>query len=221
MRLEDGWFWPDREHHMNAWVANPKNRMIINGRPAYQGKKQTALIDLCANFRTAIDVGSHIGMWTYNLAVAFDVVRCFEPMAEHRSCFARNVEAENVILYPLALGDRSAMVGMKTNETSTGDTYVQGDGDTQMEMLDSFEFQGVDCIKIDAEGFEENILRGGVETIKRCRPVICVEQKRDMACKFGLEPLGAVRFLESLGYVVVREIGGDYLLSMPEAPDAA
>jgi len=73
----------------------------------------------------------------------------------------------------------------------------------------------VDFIKIDCEGYEENVLRGAIETIKRDRPVIIVEQKRDMAtARFGLEPLGAVKFLQSLGYQVAQEISGDYLMVM-------
>ena len=57
------------------------------------------------------------------------------------------------------------------------------------------------------------MLRGAVETIERDRPVIIVEQKRDMATsRFGLEPLGAVKFLQSLGYKVAQEISGDYLM---------
>ena len=57
------------------------------------------------------------------------------------------------------------------------------------------------------------MLRGAIETIKRDLPVIIVEQKRDMAtARFGLEPLGAVKFLQSLGYEVKQEISGDYLM---------
>ena len=72
-----------------------------------------------------------------------------------------------------------------------------------MVTLDSLQLTEVDFIKIDCEGYEENVLRGAVETIERDRPVIIVEQKRDMAtARFGLEPLGAVKFLQSLGYKV-------------------
>lgn len=220
MKFEDGWYWPDTEHHMNAWVAAPKNRIMLNSRPAYQGKKQLALLKLCKNFRTAIDIGAHIGTWTYNLAPRFQTVRCFEPIRAHRECFARNIEAENVIMYPIALGATRGQVAMYTNDTSSGDSWVKFDGecDTPMETLDSFDFVDVDLMKLDCEGFEESVLRGGQETIIRCQPVVCVEQKRDMARKFGLEPQGAVRFLESLGYKVATEIGGDFLCVPPTAP---
>lgn len=223
MKFADSWWWPDSENHMNAWIADPKNRVIMSGRPAYQGKKQQALLRLCKHFRTAIDVGAHIGTWTYNLAPLFKTVRCFEPIRAHRECFARNIEAENVVMYPIALGSARGKVSMFTNDTSSGDSWVRFDGecDTQMETLDSFEFAEIDLMKLDAEGFEESILRGARATILKCQPVICVEQKREMARKFGLEPQGAVRFLESLGYQVAKEIGGDYLMTPLAMPAAA
>lgn len=218
MKLEHGWWFPDGEQHMNAWIADPRNRVMMNGRAAYQGKKQLALLKLCRRFRTAIDVGSHIGMWTYNLAPLFQTVRCFEPVLEHRSCFARNIEAENVIIYPIALGAERGRVSITTGPTSSGDSWVDGEGDIRMETLDSFDFRDIDLIKIDCEGYEENVLRGAQQLLLHCQPVVCVEQKRDMARKFGLEPKGAVRYLESLGYTVAQEISGDFFMSPGMAP---
>lgn len=41
--------------------------------------------------------------------------------------------------------------------------------------LDSFDLQRADWLKIDAEGAELEILKGGIETIKRCRPKVLLE----------------------------------------------
>lgn len=217
MRLADGWYWPDRETHMCQWMADPRNRVMLNGRPAYQGKKQIAALKLCEStaMRTALDVGAHIGTWAYNLAPVFRTVRCFEPVQEHRDCLTMNLVAENVYIMPVALGDRAGMVTMYTGPNSTGDTWVDPKvpgGSVQMMTLDSLEYDDVDFIKIDAEGFEEPILRGAAKTIRKCAPVICVEQKRDFPRKYGLQPQGAVAYLETLGYRVAQEIGGDYLM---------
>lgn len=214
MIFRDGWYWPDSEKHMIEWLANPKNRVTLNGRVSYQGKKQQALLALCKRFRCAIDVGSHVGTWSYNLAKVFETVRAFEPIADHRACFAANVVASNVIVYPVALGDKPGSVEMYSGPHSSGDSWVKPGvrGDIDMVTLDSFHFDEVDCLKIDTEGFEESILRGAEQTLLRCKPVLCVEQKRDFAKKYGLQPQGAIPYLKSLGYVVAREIGGDYLL---------
>jgi len=213
MKQADGWHWPDGERHMIEWMMDTKNRMFINGRPAYQGKKQMRTLDQCplTNRRTMIDAGAHIGLWAYNFAPFFSRIEAFEPVEAHRECFKENVLANHVTLHPFALGERSDTVHIRVNPSSTGDSWVQGKGEIQMHPIDKFEFADVDLIKVDAEGYEEFILRGAEKTIITWRPTIIVEQKRDMAVKFGLKPLGAVKYLNDLGYKVVDEISGDYI----------
>lgn len=219
MKHVDSWYFPDGEKHLPEWMANPKARMIINGRPAYQGKKQLAAIAECGlrgRTRTAIDVGGHIGLWSFNLAHAFGRVHAFEPVAAHRACFEKNLDVpalvEKVLLHPVALGMQEGSVSIKTAPTSSGDSWVSGDGDIPMHTLDSFDLQDIDLIKIDCEGYEENVLRGAMQTISTWRPVIMVEQKRDMASeRFGLGKLGAVQLLLDMGYRVAAELSGDYV----------
>ena len=227
MKLVDGWWWPDGEQHMLEWIANPKNRMILNGRPSYQGKKQLAALSYLdmQHRRTMIDVGAHIGLWSFNFAHWFKKIEAFEPVEAHRECFNKNVldalakdgtKTEGVDLRPYALGDHEAMVAISVNPTSSGDSWVKGKGTVPMKTLDSFAFTEVDFIKVDCEGYEEFVLRGAVETIKQWKPFIVVEQKRDMANKFGLKPQGAVKFLEAMGYWTVQTLSGDFFMQHAE-----
>lgn len=216
MKTADSWHWPDRERHMIDWIATPKARMILNGRPAYQGKKQVTALDLCnmQHRRTFIDVGAHIGMWSFNFSHWFKAVEAFEPVAEHRDCWQANMQTrqDEVTLHPYALGERGAMVSIHTDASSTGDSRISGAGKIEMKTLDSFAFADVDLIKIDCEGYEEFVLRGAETTLKEWKPAIVVEQKRDMALRFNLKPLGAVIYLKSLGYETVNEISGDFFM---------
>lgn len=231
MKQVGPWAFPDNEHHLIEWMASPKGYRVINGRPSYQGKKQLRAMDFVPldRRRVAIDVGAHIGLWSFNLAHWFDKVEAFEPVEAHRACFLKNVfesedmpidkvaktgfNTEKIALHPFALGEREDMVTIHTSPTSSGDSWVKGKGSIQMKTIDSFGFENVDFCKCDCEGYEEFIFRGAANMIERCHPVICVEQKRDMAStRFGLKPLGAVKFLISMGYKVVAEISGDYIL---------
>lgn len=222
MKFVDRWWWPDGEQHMIEWLADPKNRVMLNDRPAYQGKKQQLALYHCApeRRRTMIDCGAHIGLWSYNFAHWFDLVTAFEPVDAHRECWIKNVPLSGAKIgacevAPCALGEREDMVTIRVNPTSTGDSWVKGKGTVPMKTLDSFGFEDVDFIKVDAEGYEEFILRGAEFTLKHWKPVVCVEQKRTMAEKFGLKPMGAVKYLIGLGYKVVGEISGDYILKVP------
>lgn len=217
MIYADGWWFPDGETHLMKWMANPKVRMAMNGRPAYQGAKQKAAMELCTQFRTAVDVGGHVGLWSFNLAHAFDRVHAFEPVADHRECFVRNTEGlANIDLHACALGDREGSVRIRTEPTSSGDSRVDGAGDIPMHTLDSFHLDHVDLIKIDCEGFELFVLRGAEELLARQKPVIVVEQKPGHAVKYGLGDREALPFLESMGYRLAREMAGD-LIMVPAA----
>ncbi len=103
------------------------------------------------------------------------------------------------------------MISIATEQGSSGNSTVAGPGEIRMLTLDSLDLQDVDFIKVDVEGFEENVLRGGEATLATWRPIVIVEQKRTMAARFGLPILGAVDFLKSLGYSVAQEISGDFI----------
>lgn len=214
MKFIADWWFPDHEEHFPQWMLVPKNKVVINGRCSYQGRKQLAVLQHLGDGpkRLAVDVGGHVGTWSFNLAKAFERVVAFEPVEDHRACFVANVPDANVELLPYALGKEPGLVTITTTKGSSGDSKVTGAGSIEMRTLDSFEFQNMDLGKLDAEGYEENILRGAEETIKRCKPLIIVEQKRDMAAKMGLETLGAVKLLQSWGYRVVQEYSGDYIM---------
>ena len=90
---------------------------------------------------------------------------------------------------------------------------VAGAGDIPMRRLDDFNFQDVDFLKIDCEGYELFVLRGATELLKRCRPCIIVEQKPGNAQKFGLQETEAVPYLQSLGAVLRAVKSGDFVMS--------
>lgn len=215
MKKFDHWFFPDHEKHLieNMRAVNKR----VDGRLAYQYKKFEAAFERCNKFEVAIDVGAHVGLFSYWAAKKFDRVVAFEPVAAHRECFKKNVEADNVELFDCALGAAEGTVSIDTTEGSSGDSKVgTAVGDIPMRTLDSFNLQKVDFIKADCEGFEENVFLGAGETIRKWKPVIIVEQKRLMATRFGLQPLGAVKLLQKMGYAIAQEISGDFILVPPK-----
>jgi FkbM family methyltransferase len=221
MKEFGGWQFPDHELHLIEWMKKVND--LKDGRLRYQGKKQDAAMKLCKQFRTAVDVGAHVGLWSYYLERQFDHVEAFEPVSAHRECFLMNLadseraSADGAIpgftLHACALGDHEGSISISTETGSSGNSFISGDGDIPLKRLDDFNLQDVDYIKLDAEGGELPALRGGEETIKRCRPCIIVEQKPGRAQKFGLPETGAVAYLQSLGAVLRQEISGDFLMS--------
>lgn len=214
MKHFGGWYFPDRETHLIDWLK--KAGTEVDGKLQYQGKKLDAALAHVKQFRTAIDIGAHVGLWSFYLQKRFETVVAFEPVEEHRLCFARNVPRERVLMFPVAVGETSGKVAIHTAQSSSGDSWVSGDGDIDMVALDKvalLETEQVDFLKADCEGYELFALRGAEQLLRRCRPVVIVEQKPGRAQKFGLPETGAVDFLRDLGAKLRAEISGDFILS--------
>jgi FkbM family methyltransferase len=216
VKLAHSWYWPDHETHLIEWLDKTPP-YVLNGRKAYQGNKQAVALRHCRSFHTAIDVGAHIGLWSFNLACRFEMVHAFEPVAEHRECFAKNVTADEVVLHDCALGAAPGHVSMDVAPGSSGDSKVTAGDEVEVRTLDSFGIRNVDFIKIDCEGYETSVVQGARETILQWKPTIIVEQKRDFGARFGFRPKEAVELLVSWGYKEVAEYGGDHIMVPREA----
>lgn len=204
---------PEGETHLVEWMMAVGD--VVDGRYAYQHKKLVAALGHVKQFRHAVDVGSHVGLWAFYLAKKFERVTCFEPVAAHRECWIKNIDAPNAHLVHYALGDRAAQVTLHTGESSSGDTYIMEGGEHPAEMrtLDSFGLKDVDLLKVDAEGFESAIINGGETTIRWWKPVVIVEQKPGHGAKFGVSDTAAIPVLEGWGAKVRQVMSGDYILS--------
>lgn len=227
---QGGWWLPEGEKHLQEWMRKVNDRR--GGRLLYQGRKYRMALQFVKQRRVAVDVGAHVGLFSWQMAQDFAQVHAFEPMSEHRECWVANMGTgvERATLYPFALGEAPGMVRVVTRTPgSSGDTGIDPDaersslraavGDVgeecELRTLDSFELQHVDFLKADCEGFELFVMRGAIETLKRCKPCIMVEQKPETggAQRYGVGVIDAVKFLESLGAKRRGGLQGDYFLS--------
>ena len=87
----------------------------------------------------------------------------------------------------------------------SGTYHVTGqNGDNEIKTLDSFEFDRVDIIKIDAEGYELPVLQGAKETILRNRPWVQIEGNKSGE-RYGRTKLDIKNFLDDLGMTRVTK----------------
>lgn len=211
------WQLPDGETHLQQWMLQVSRRR--DGRLTYQLHKYDAALQHCPKRYVAVDCGAHVGLWSYWMAKDFAEVHAFEPHPAHRECFAVNMQgAKNVHLYPVALGAEDGMVGLETGPSSSGDTYVvrgavNGHVQTPLRRLDSFNLDVVNFLKIDCEGYEAFVVEGALETIKRCKPAIIVEQKPGHGLKYDIRDDAARQLLMANGYRLRQTISGDDILT--------
>lgn len=210
MKNVGGVWLPDGEQHLVEWMT--KMNRVVDGKLTYQHHKLEAALAHVKQFRVAVDVGGHCGLWSMHLVKRFAAVHAFEPVQAHRDCFERNVQPP-ALLYAVALGEAVGRVAIHTSGHSSGDSWVDGAGEIPLRRLDEYDLQDVDFLKLDCEGYELFALRGGEETLKRCRPCVIVEQKPGRAQKFGLAETAAVDYLQSLGAKLRQAIAGDFILT--------
>lgn len=215
MKFEQGWMFPDDETHLPEMIVKQSRNC---GIPGYQVRSRNkSLFDLHLNRRRhAIDVGANVGLWARDLCKEFGMVTAFEPIEDFRACLMQNVRADNLRIESCALGMRTGTTEMIRVAGNAGHTHVDKDsteGTIPIRTLDSYEFQTVDYIKIDCEGYEYEVLAGARETILRCRPRICVEQKPHGI--FG-DQYRARDLLQSWGMICLPHNNDDWVLDWPK-----
>lgn len=133
--------------------------------------------------RTAVvQAGGNVGVFPKYLARSFQACYVFEPSSDLFPTMTANAPERNVIRFQAALGESHGLVGTACNRRKHGPgpihaglTHIDGPGIIPTLRLDDFEFPALDLLYLDIEGYELFALRGALDTIERCRPVIAVE----------------------------------------------
>ena len=157
------------------------------------------------SIRKIIDIGAWWGPWSLWWHDKAQSVEIFEPNKDILPKLINNVgKFQNCTIHRNALGDRHGSVSMQCADHS-GTYHVTGQkGDIEIKTLDSFEFNNVDIIKIDAEGYELPVLEGAKDTILRNRPWIQIEGNKSGE-RYGRTKLDIKNFLDDLGMTRVTK----------------
>ena len=209
-----GWWLPKEDQHFEGYFSQS---VQVGDKRLYQPQH----IDRCFYHiknrkHTAIDIGGHCGFWSFYLGGNFKKVYAFEPVEIFRECFKKNIPHGNVELLPVALGNENGFVSMNVELENTGATHVSSNTNdlnkVELKKLDDYELTNVDFIKIDVEGYENQVVLGAKETLLRNKPIIIVEQK-GFSDRFNETQFEAVDTLKSYGAKVIDQVVKDYILS--------
>lgn len=214
MKQSHGFWFPDYDNHFPRLL---EKSLKNDGVARYQWRAREAAISACENKRICIDIGANVGLWSCELVENFEKVIAFEPVKEFIQCYEKNVKKSNYLMYECALGKEESFINMNIVQGNTGHSHIDkstiGKGSISLKTLDSFNLSNVDMIKIDVEGFENEILQGSLNTIQTNRPILVIEQQKH-EYQNDRESLPAIKFLENLGYQVVGQFNKDYILKI-------
>jgi FkbM family methyltransferase len=189
--------------------------------------EKAALFALAKPGQVVLDIGTNVGEVLMNFAKRVGPegrVIGFEPnpatLAKCRHNLLLNA-FENVELHGVALGDKSgeAFLGHPQAGNAGADRIGSAGIPIKLTTLDEFAagLDRIDLIKIDVEGFDLKVLRGGKQTLKRLRPKLFVELCDANLREQGDSAAGLVAWLERHGYRI-RHVGGGDVMAVPLTP---
>lgn len=135
-----------------------------------------------------IDVGANIGTHTVPMAQMVSpkgIVYAFEPQRLTYQLLCTNValnSLNNVFTHLAGVSDTPGTAKIPVIQfgrpANIGNLNIEGHGTGEsvpIMKLDQMEIPGLDFIKIDVEGMELQVLSGAINTLKKYRPVLFVE----------------------------------------------
>lgn len=182
-------------------------------------------------FNKAIDVGTWIGDSTKIIHKNFHTTIGFEPNRDVFECCKENLKhMNNISLHNIALsntagkkiflnGPSSFSGWVNTIDRETLQNWqqlkiIRTKGKVQCRSLDSFNFRGINFLKLDADSHEGFIVKGSLKFFNRNNPVILIEYKPKIRKRQNLTMPDPLDLLSSIGYKVVEKIDPiDYILT--------
>lgn len=207
MKLIRGFYWPDHDEHCHPVVPN-------------QLKDLDFSLKHVKNTRKCVQAGGNVGVWPKKLSGTFETVYTFEPDPENFNCLCRNCPEHNIIKINAGLGSSHELITVKppniAEENNCGAYQVHAGGHVPVFRIDDLNLDECDLIYLDIEGYELFALHGAIETIKKFRPVISLEQKF-LPIMFQDNPEAASEYLiKEHTYEVVERIHRDIVLKPRE-----
>lgn len=170
----------------------------------YEYDKQQLLITKVQEGSTFFDIGANVGFYTLLasvLAGARGHIYSFEPVRRNLNYLYRHLglnNISNVSVFEVAVSDHSGTSSFDSGTgPSTGKISPNGEISVDVVSLDTLYAEGKislpDCIKIDVEGAEYQVLNGALALLRRSHPIIFLaihgdEERR--ACCALLQTLG-------------------------------
>jgi FkbM family methyltransferase len=168
---------------------------------------------------TVLDIGANIGCHTLlyaKLVGRSGKVIAFEPMKWAIAKLKRNMELNdfsNIIVEKVALSDVNdkRSVYFRSSYTLDDDSAPESEvnEDVNFMTLDTYvesrRLNKIDFIKLDVDGFESKVIRGGLKTIRKFKPVIIMELGKYTLTEHGDSAERLIDLLSGVGYSFYSE----------------
>ena len=171
--------------------------------------------------KDALDIGVYRGVYSYKLSQHFKKIHSFEPNPLLFPYLEKNLNKiiSNIKLHNLALSNTNGVTELKLPLRSNSifqdnieELFQLGAATMhpknkienykrvpiKIKKLDDIKIENkIGLIKIDVEGHEKNVIQGGLETIKKNKPILLVEiEERHTKTPV----IDTIKFINEIGY---------------------
>lgn len=170
----------EQDTHISKWIED-------SGRLDHDRNVIPIFTELIREGGVALDIGAFIGDHTVSYATRAKRVIAIEPNPEAYECLVHNIQFfENIVPMNCAIGDRTGFVHLQ-KQLNAGATFIEGVSDHGIPLvrLDELEFDTLDFVKVDVEGYELKVLRGGINTFRKLKPIVALEINLSALCRNG------------------------------------
>ena len=149
-----------------------------------------------------VEIGANIGAHTVGLSKKVKRLVAFEPQPQVFYNLCANIalnSIQNVDCYNVGLGSEASTLYLPEIDHSKPNNFggisllKEGKYEIPIRTLDSYNLN-TQFIKIDVEGMETDVLKGSVNTINKCKPVMYIENDRKE------KSIELIEYLWSLNY---------------------
>jgi len=201
MRLHSGWAVPEKDEHCIQAVLAEVSDL-------------GASLDLCQQFRTAIQAGGNVGVYPMAMAQKFERVYTVEPDAANYEALAINTASQpRVVIRRAAFGqDHSKAAIDQIYPDNIGAHQIKEGNEFDVLPIDSLGVIDCDLLQLDVEGSEHQAILGAIATIEASWPVITLELKRHGE-RYGYTDDDTINLLADMGYKIADRVNRDVIFT--------
>lgn len=179
-------YYPEFKRHLENRFLNSLDQL----------EEYRTFLDLCEGKKLLMDVGAGRGLFSLGFCgLTGKTAYAFEPSPFMRDGLEQNVQLNpdrDVRVVPIALGTGNGEVDMGLNREGQLSSHLNKQATqgltVQTTSLDQFVLENdlePDCVKIDVEGYESEVLKGACNCLNQYKPLIFLEVHIDFLAKRG------------------------------------
>jgi len=208
------------------YILDISNVMDHSAYFGYVDGSHDFLINLAQNNDVIFDVGSNIGTTTLPFAKVINdgTIYSFEPDKTNFKRIFENIKlnpslVSKIKLINIGIGSEKGKGNLyKVDDNNPGMNRILPSGifkfeEIEIDTLDNFVIENniikLDLIKIDVEGYELEVLKGAVNTLKKHKPKLFIEIDDDNLKGNGVSAKELISFVSKLKYSCYNVLTND------------